>query len=558
MSLQAEQLLRSALEKIVFFECRVEAMEAELDAARGAAARAQDESSRVRARLVELETNLAEARGGAADAVSKNEALIERLRLLEDERERFLAGFIEQARVAAAPATGVARRGERDGSGDGIDLGGFIAELRGEVQRLRAWKEAAQAAGIQVEEHGAPRSIADLRAEATATVSQVGERFDASGRIGLGEDDERRAQLLLPTRAERALYESAMHDLSSADATNRRRAADCLRALGSKAAAPLVAAALGREDDAEVKAALLSALAALAPHTSAAELALRETSDPRPRVRVAALTALTELQGERCIPTLISALGDASAVVRRRAVLCLGYFADAGAEDALCSALGDHDAGVARAAAVTLAGRASRRAQGALVRALDHRDPTVRKAAGEAVARWSGEAVSPRNDESERRRQVRRLTERLEAVDVGALRNDIMFAPSGGRVDAQPVAVSQRSPAEKHARQDAAPARPEAPAPGPEKQLVRADTGAATASSAEPARANLARGREPNAAVRAFERAVLEEVRIALRGCTPDDLAAALTVPRAEVVGALTRLVSLGSIVARGSRYYVG
>src|SRR6516164_2482146 len=88
-----EGLLRSALEKIVFFECRVSQLESELAAAKAASDRARGDAAGARRREVELEQALAAEEGQA-------------------------------------------------------DLAGFIAELRAEIETLRAFKDSAVAAGF--------------------------------------------------------------------------------------------------------------------------------------------------------------------------------------------------------------------------------------------------------------------------------------------------------------------------------------------------------------------------------------------------------------------------
>jgi tetratricopeptide (TPR) repeat protein len=139
-----EELLRSALEKIVFFECRLSSLESELEGARSAAARAREEAQSARRREGELEALFAQARGEHAVAVAHNAELVERVRILETERERFLTGMVERARVAGAPSAA------GDDPGDESDLAGFIAELRLEIEQLRAWKRAAEAQGVRV------------------------------------------------------------------------------------------------------------------------------------------------------------------------------------------------------------------------------------------------------------------------------------------------------------------------------------------------------------------------------------------------------------------------
>ena len=572
MSGSAEELLRSALEKIVFFECRLASLETELDAARSNAARAREEAGAARRREAEVETALAQARGEQAVASAHNAELRERVRLLEAERERFLSGMIERVRVAGAPA------GDGDDAGTEDDLAAFISELRAEIEvlraeigELRAWKRAAESAGVAVDgegrapavaqpaiaparvaaavaaEHGAAEASGGETARAVeqcsgepapavpaaetrpvpAAVPALAVRFEAAGRIGVSRE-EARALPSFSTRSERVLFEASLEDLGAADPGARRRAADGLRALGSRDAAPLVAASLGREQEAEVKCALLAALGALA-EPGAADLALRELSDPRPAVRAAALEAASALLRERVVPQLATALGDRSPLVRRRAAVLLGFASGDAADDALTSALGDRDPGVARAAAVALSGHPSARAQGALAKALSHPEPEVRRAAARAVGRWSGESVDTAAPEPERRRAARRIAEKLLAVDGAELRNAVTRVPA--------VSIASPRPAAERAAPDARPVRPEVAAP----------------ASAKSARVAVA-APKPDSKLAS---AALAEVRAALRGRTADELAAVLSRDRAAVEASLRELVAQGHLVARGPRFFM-
>ncbi len=525
-----EELLRSALEKIVFFECRVASLEGELSAARSAAARARELAGGGRRRESDLEQEGARLRAEHAASVGQNAELSERVRLLEAERERFLSGMVERARVAGAPV-------DEDGeAGDSHELAGFIAELRAEIEELRAWKRTALAAGlkladpgpevpeqamapgeVQAESGGSRPTVLPLRSPASepAAVRALAGRFLEAHRIGLSREEERRVPAF-STRSERALYEASLDDLAASDPGVRRRAADGLRALGSRSAAPLLAAALGREPEAEVKLALLAALGVLAER-GAAELALRELLDARPEVRAAALEAASALDPGGVAPRLAAALGDESALVRRRAAMLLGFTSGDLCEEALAGALTDREAGVARAAASALSGRPSARAQGALVRALEHRERSVRVAAARAVGRWCGEAIDVDAPEPERRRAARRAADRLLTLGEGELRRAVT------RVRAEaaraPRALAPLSPGSG--------ARPAAPRPA-------APVDAALTSAA------------------------LAEVRTALRGRTAEEIAAALAREPAQVTSSLAALVAQGAVVARGPRYFVG
>ena len=306
-----EALLRGALEKIVYFECRLSQLDSELSAARDVASREKESAAGARARETAAAAELARTRSELDIARHRESELSERVRLLEGERERFLTGLIDQARIAGAP-------GDEAPAGEEADLAGFIAELRAEIDRLRPWKIAAEAAGLRLDEAAVPAIPPH------AAVGEIARGFEAAGRLGMTRAEAIRMEHGMESRAERSLYESSMEDLASSDRHSRRRAADALRAMGSRAAAPLVAAAVGRERDEEVKVALLSALASLG-EPAVAEVAARELSDARPAVRGAALDAVAALSGEAAEPRLLAALGDPSPLVRRRAVLLLGF-----------------------------------------------------------------------------------------------------------------------------------------------------------------------------------------------------------------------------------------
>lgn len=509
MSGSPEEILRGALEKIVFFECRVDQLESELRASRATAARAREEAGVARRRESELESRLAAARADGDAARAEVAELSERVKLLQEERSRFLSGMVEQARLAGASASPGAPAGEQ------AELAGFIAELRGEIDRLSRWKAAAQAAGLAVED-GASATLAQAAGRAPESLPRMVERFAESGRARLAEGEAASLAPRFATRSERALYLSSLEELSSPDPGSRRRAAACLRALGSGAAAPVLAAQLGREADGQVKAAIVSALGALGER-AVADLVVRELGDERPVVRAAALEAVAALHGRDALPALATAMGDESPAVRRRAAVLLGFLPGDGAEESLSSALHDRDPGVARAAAVALAGRPSARAQGALARALDHREPAVRRAAARAVERWSGESVDAAAGPAEMRRTSRRIAERLYAMDRSDLRGAVAKVAEGG---------------------------------GPER-----GEGARAAPAAPAVHVTVAVAEEP---APALADAVLAEVRAALRGRTAAELSVALGADPAAVEGALRALAARGQLTPRGPRFFLG
>jgi hypothetical protein len=508
-----EALLRGALEKIVYFECRLSQLDSELSAARDVASREKESAAGARARETAAAAELARTRSELDIARHRESELSERVRLLEGERERLLTGLIDQARIAGAPGDGAP-------AGEEADLAGFIAELRAEIDRLRPWKIAAEAAGLRLDEAAVPAIPPH------AAVGEIARGFEAAGRLGMTRAEAIRMEHGMESRAERSLYESSMEDLASSDRHSRRRAADALRAMGSRAAAPLVAAAVGRERDEEVKVALLSALASLG-EPAVAEVAARELSDARPAVRGAALDAVAALSGEAAEPRLLAALGDPSPLVRRRAVLLLGFARGPGVEEALRATLADRDAGVARTAALALSGRPTASAQGALARALDHGEESVRRVASTAVARWSGESVAAAAPAEDRRRAARRIAEKLSGVGATALHDAVV---------ADPAAAQRPAAARAAAPRPAAPAAP-----------------AAFAATAQLARAAVAVVDLPSGDLSPGEEAVLLELRSALRGRTPEEIA---RIVPGGADRALATLVARGAAVKRGVRYF--
>jgi len=509
-------LLRSALEKIVFFECRVSQLESELAAASATAERARGDAARAERHAIELEQALAGERGGRSDAERHAADADERVRLLEAERERLLGGLVDRARVSGATE----ESGDPGPEEGGADLAGFIAELRAEIETLRAFRAEAEAAGFRAEPAPAGER-AGARGHRAGTVADLAGRFEQAGRVGLTSRDADRMKALLATRADRTLYERSMDDLSAPGAGRRIRAVRALEALGSRAAAPLLAAALGREPEAEVKCALLAALGRF-KEPFAAGIAERALEDRTPIVRVAALEALAQVASGAAEKRLAAALSDESPLVRRRAALLLGFQAGAGAEEALAIALADADRGVARAAAAALSGRPSARAQEVLSRGLEHPDASVRRAAGAALARLSGEAVDADAPPPARRAASRRVAERLAAMNGEEIRAAVLrSAPGAPR--AAPLAPTR------------APAR-----------LGHARAAVAVLSAAPAA----------DDAGTDLDAGLLAELRAALRGNTSDGLAAALRAPRARVDAALEALAVRGAVALRGTRWF--
>lgn len=527
-----EEVLRRALEKIVFFECRVSQLNAELMAERTAVLREKEATAAARAREVELDMLLTQARSSATTMKTRINELQERVRLLEAEREQFLAGFVERTQISSAP--GVV---ESENPGDQTDLAalaGFIAELREKIEQLKLWKSAAQKVGITLEENIHEPS-------ASMSVSTLAERFEKSGRLNVVSAENNRNVEQFATRAERSLYENAVTDLKSVDPERRKRAADCLRALGLHDAASLIIATLNRESDPTVKVALLCALASVG-EPLAASVAIRELVDPRPEVRVAALDTTAALAKEHAEPVLVGALNDSNSVVRRRAVLLLSFVTSTTATNALISMVSDRDAGVARIAAQALSGRPDIQSQSALIKSLNHQEVTVRKCAADAVMSWSGEVVDPNASSVERRRAARRVADKLTRIEDGALRKAVNKVTS---TEAAKISVAevQRVP-EVQSRISSEP-KP--------KKIEKEKSGIVNNKAVPVAQVKIPREEK----LSALENALLDEIRTSLRGRTTEELLLLTSAEPAGVAVLLSSLVQRGEISQRGPRFFM-
>ena len=338
----APELLRAAMEKVVFFEWRLGEMAAELAAARS------------RATAAELErAGLAEQR---SQAERDAEAARHHVHALEGERERLSSLLARPAHLAAESAAAQAermraaglaaelaearreidrQRAERDrwlderlsqalGSGDSEgSLASFISELRGEVIALRERQkqsdELLRQAGIaqpiaasRPPAPAAPRR--ELLEEARALWSQrrPGPSADLPGTAPFAH-----ASAPGPGVAATALAEQCLRGLSARDPARREQAARHLAAMPVPVAAPALASALGVELDARARGQMAVALVACGG-PAAADLVAELQSDPEPLVRLSALDALCSL-GDRATGALETASRDPSPAVRRRA-----------------------------------------------------------------------------------------------------------------------------------------------------------------------------------------------------------------------------------------------
>ena len=186
---------------------------------------------------------------------------------------------------------------------------------------------------------------------------------------------------------------------------------------------------------------------------------------------------------------------------------------------------------MARTAALALSGRPTATAQGALARALDHGEESVRRVASTAVARWCGESVAAAAPAEDRRRAARRIAEKLSAVGATALHDAVVADPA-----AAPRPVAARRRGRSRARRSARRRRRLPPS-----------------ATARLARTAVAVVELPSGELSPAEEAVLLELRSALRGRTPEEIA---RIVPGGADRALAALVARGAAVKRGVRYF--
>jgi hypothetical protein len=367
------ELLRAALEKIVFFEWRLSELAGELASAEArtasaekARAEAEDDARAATAlartarnQCAELEAERARMNAmlarparvgpdpaaldaerrrsaGLAAELAAAQAEISRARA---ERERILAEMISQARIGEeAPAA----------------LAQFISELRAEVIALRDHQKKCEAllagAGIAPPVfEPAQLGAAPSRQAAPEPVEQARTLW-SEGRLAAAP--ALTTHFPLPpepnaSAAARALADQCLRSLSSPDSSRREQAARHLVAAPLLAAAPSLAAALSQESEPKARAQLARALAACGGE-GAADIVAQLQGDPEPAlVRLAALEALCSIPA-RAAAALRNAAGDAAPAVRRRAA---ALAVSEGLEDLVAQLAADEESSVRAAVA---------------------------------------------------------------------------------------------------------------------------------------------------------------------------------------------------------------
>lgn len=372
-----EVLLRSALERIVLLECLTAAQPRNEDTP------ATLESAALRA----------EARG--AD---------ERARSAEAHRDRLFARLLQAGSLQSSLADHAAAEGQEPAPEPTIDLASFIAELRSElaeVQRTQAFTV---------------RRNQELTAELRRVQTQReprgpmgwAERLQADGLLGrpTATLTELAPDLCLGTPAERLRLAALLRDLDSNDTALRDEACGRIGEFPATLAAPVVAAALGREREPPILGKLVSSAGRLGIR-SLLPLVEREASHGDERVRAAALLARLRLTRngpvEPQTQLLEAAAVDPSPRVRRATALAVALERPKDAIALLARLAEDAESSVRRMAAAC-ASSLSERPDRLLRRLASDDDASVRREALRALRAAPEIAGLP---PAERRRELR-------------------------------------------------------------------------------------------------------------------------------------------------------
>ncbi len=546
-----DALLKSALEKIVYFEARSASLSSDLSTAKGELERLRSELAVAAQREIELRREVAELEVHLTREHAEREQQARAMEALRAERGTLVGRIIEASRIHDA---------ERTAEPDSLfDLAGFMSELRSEVVRH------ARTPAVPVTETAvAVQAAVPLSAPAprpTSTMAHA-QQFAAQGRLTVTEEEVLSLSGATFTgRTEETLFGFSVRELSAPDAPSRLRAAERLKALAHPAAAPALAAALNAEGEPRVLVALLDAFAGLAK-AEGTPLVQRHLTSANPDVRVAALKALLRLAPVDAIPQLSAALKDPDRAVRRRAsLLALNVGGDAALELGE-QALQDADADVRALGALVLGAAAGERSRQLMLRALGDRDEKVRKAAAQGLSRILGEDVSAvvGLDEAQRRRELRRISSLPERPVRAALQPAApAVAPAAPAPAPVAAAVPVAAPVEPPApvAQVAAAPSMSAPAVRPQGAL---ETHAPVMHVAPSVAAAALRPPAAPAAPHVTEadcEAVLSEVRMAIRGKLPADIARGTGLPPEVVSEACDLLVARGHALRRGLKVFV-
>ncbi|WP_404366157.1 HEAT repeat domain-containing protein [Corallococcus coralloides] len=460
-----DALLKSALEKIVYFEARAQQLHGELASTRDELSHLKEDLAAGHQRELDLRREVASLEVKSARAQAEREELSRLNHALRLERDQLMAKLLDASRIhSSGQARAVA---EDDADELGFDLASFISQLRsevilrGDVPAVRtpysgpAVPLKASEPSVPWTERPAPaippRASAVAADSGLSPVAREAQRLQSEGRLRVSAEQMAELSGHSGSTTDETLFGFSVRELSAADAAARVRAAERLKALAHPAAAPALAAALHAETDATAQVALVQAFAGLCREEGASVVSPL-LSSPVPEVRIAALKALLVLAPKDAAPHLAQAMKDSDRSVRRRAsLLALGLEGETArrlGEDAIH----DTDPEVRALAALALGAGRGENARTLLLGALDDGEARVRKAAAQSLSRILGHDVSAvvALDDAHRRREIRRLA----TLPVKPVRATLEVKPAPVAAEVvQPTAVQGAQPVAVNAAQ---------------------------------------------------------------------------------------------------------
>jgi hypothetical protein len=515
-----DALLKSALEKIVYFEARSEQLYNDLAAAQAKIERHKEELGSAAQREIELRREVAELQVEVNRARKERDELDRLNDALRAERAALLGKLIEAARIHDSDKH--AEAGESP-----FDLASFISELRSEAlaktSEIHTNSSAAPSPAASAAARAA-EALAPAKAAPPSPVARHAARLHSEGRLAVSPEQILELSEPAPRAgsAEETLFGFSIRELSAADPAARKRAAERLTALGNSAAGAALASALNAETDPQVTVALLAAFAGFASAEGVAIIAPHLRAE-LPEVRIAALKALLAVDPAQAGPHLAAAIKDGDRAVRRRASLLALGLSGEGALKLGEQAIADAEPEVRSLAALVLGASNGERARSLLLQALKDVHAKVRDAAAQSLSRILGEDVSAvvNLDDPQRRREVRRLA--MLPVPPGA--GD---AKSKAFVKGYLTFATQPSARQVEAVIDSTPPQ-ERPPPQPQPPFLAPE--------------RLCSG-------------IVSEIRGSLRGCSLTDLAQASRCAPEAVQEACELLIARGQVVRRGLKYF--
>ncbi len=349
LPLSPESMLKSALEKIVYFEARSSQLENDLDTQRSETDRLRLDLSQAAQREIELRRMVAELQVRVQRAHSEREEVGRVADALRRERAELIGKILEASKIHGQQEAGE------------FDLARFISDLRGEVLSKREHAlvhRAGQSAVAAFAAGQAPASSAASPASPTPSAVESGtlaspalertaapaasatpfeeapvapprsapmamaDQLSKQGRLEVRADELRALAFgqSFKGHTEETLFGFSVRELTAPDPNSRIRAAERLKALGHPAAAPVLAASLHSESEPEVLTALLETFSFFA-RAEGVPVVAPLLSSAFPTVRVAALKALLKFDAAQAGPHLAAAVKDPDKAVRRRAAL---------------------------------------------------------------------------------------------------------------------------------------------------------------------------------------------------------------------------------------------